>query len=118
MGKSRSATVCIAYLIWKYNITPKQALAQIRQARAICEPNEGFMQQLELYHSMCGPDDVDNSPAYQRWLYQRELSLARDVRQAPDAEKIRFEDEQTRAGTGDAAFELRCRKCRYVFALS
>jgi dual specificity phosphatase 12 len=112
MGKSRSATVCIAYLMQRYGITPTQALAQLRQAREICEPNEGFMAQLELYHAMCTPADVDNTPAYQRWLYQRELSLARDVRQAPDAEKIRFEDEQTGAEAGNAAFELRCRKCR------
>lgn len=112
MGKSRSATCVIAYLMQKHNISASEALSQVRQARSICEPNEGFMKQLELYGEMTMPDNVDETPAYQRWLYQRELELSRACAQAPEAEKIRFEDEHTTDGSAD--FELKCKKCRYV----
>lgn len=111
MGKSRSATATCAYLMHRYAITPTQALAQIRQARPLCEPNEGFWQQLELYHSMATPDTIAEVPAYQRWLYQREIELSRACGQAPEAEKIRFEDEHV-PDAAAADFELRCRKCR------
>lgn len=114
MGKSRSATVVAAYLMQTHNITPSQALSQIRQARSICEPNEGFMNQLDLYHQMQMPHRVDESPIYQRWLFQREVEMSRACGQAPDADKIRFEDEHDRDDK-PAEMQLRCHKCRYVW---
>ncbi|KAK8166099.1 protein-tyrosine phosphatase-like protein [Phyllosticta citribraziliensis] len=117
MGKSRSATCVMAYLMHKHHITPHEALDQVRQARALCEPNEGFMKQLEIYHAMGTPDDVQASPAYQRWLYQREVELSRACGMAPEADKIRFEDEHHHLSQ-QAALELRCRKCRRPLATS
>lgn len=114
MGKSRSATVVCAYLMQLYGITPMQALAQVRETRPFCEPNDGFMKQLELYHTMATPEDVESTPAYQRWLYQREIEFSRACGQAPEAEKIRFEDEHE-VHAEDASFELRCRKCRSAY---
>jgi len=96
----------------KYNITPSEALAHVRQARPIVEPNEGFMKQLELYGEMQMPENVEDTPAYQRWVYEREIELSRACGQAPEAEKIRFEDEHV--SDGAASFEMRCRKCRSV----
>lgn len=116
MGKSRSATCVIAYLMQKHNITPSEALSHIRQARSICEPNDGFMTQLELYGRMNAPQNVEESPAYQRWVYLREVELSRACGQAPEAEKIRFEDEHVAGQSAD--FELRCRKCRRTLATS
>jgi dual specificity phosphatase 12 len=115
MGKSRSATCVAAYLMHKYHISPSDAIAQIRESRPLAEPNEGFMQQLELYHQMNMPVAVEESPIYQRWLYQREVRLSSECGQAPDADKIRFEDEHVEAnGEADLAEkELRCKKCRY-----
>lgn len=100
----------------KYNISPSEAVEMIRQARPIAEPNDGFMQQLELYHQMQMTDRVEESPIYQRWLYQREVQLSSQCGQAPDAEKIRFEDEHVdeNSNTSAAEKELRCKKCRYV----
>lgn len=116
MGKSRSATVTCAFLMQRYGITPGQALAQIRETRPFCEPNDGFMKQLELYHRMAETDDIEGSPVYQRWLYQREVEMSRACGQAPEAEKIRFEDEHESQGTSD--FELKCKKCRRPLATS
>ncbi|PVI07801.1 dual specificity protein phosphatase 12 [Periconia macrospinosa] len=116
MGKSRSATCVVAYLMHKYNINVSEALDQVRQARSIVEPNEGFMKQLEMYGQMNTPDNIEETPAYQRWVYQREVELSRACGQAPEAEKIRFEDEHVTDQT--PSFELRCRKCRRPLATS
>ena len=110
MGKSRSATCVMAYLMQKHNISAAQALSHVRQARSICEPNPGFMKQLELWGEMHTPDNVEETPAYQRWVYQQAIELSRACGQAPDADKIRFEDEHVAEGPADC--ELRCRKCR------
>jgi predicted small secreted protein len=110
MGKSRSATVVIAYLMQEHNISPSEALSHLRQARSICEPNEGFWKQLELYGEMQTPENIEQTPAYQRWVYQREIELSRACGQAPEADKIRFEDEHVT--DQDSGFDLRCRKCR------
>ncbi|KAF2809555.1 dual specificity protein phosphatase 12 [Mytilinidion resinicola] len=116
MGKSRSATCVIAYLMQQHNISAEEALSHLRKARPICEPNSGFMSQLELYGSMSTPQNVEESPAYQRWVFQREVELSRACGQAPDAEKIRFEDEHASQDSVD--YELRCRKCRRTLATS
>jgi len=48
----RSATVVIAYLMMKQNMTCKQALDVISQGRKV-RPNPGFLQQLaELEHTL------------------------------------------------------------------
>ena len=115
MGKSRSATCVAAYLMHKYNISPSEAIAQIRESRPLAEPNEGFMQQLELYHQMKMPVVIEESLIYQRWLYQREVRLSSECGQAPDPDKIRFEDEHVEAKSEAnlAEKEFRCKKCRY-----
>jgi dual specificity phosphatase 12 len=115
MGKSRSATCCVAYLMKAYNISPMEALERIRQARPIVEPNDGFMQQLDMYHRMKMMDDVENSPIYQRWMYYREVQLTSECGQAPDTDNIRFEDEHVDDRSSDTVnTEYKCRKCRYV----
>ncbi|KAL1838382.1 hypothetical protein VTJ49DRAFT_2723 [Mycothermus thermophilus] len=134
MGKSRSVTAIIAYLLWKcprrfQAPTSREAVAKalewIRRSRPIAGPNEGFMSQLELWYDMGCPTDNDNAvekhPAYQRWLYKREVEDAARIGRAPD--RIRFEDEeassegQTADGQGAGpGCELRCKKCRRVLA--
>lgn len=102
----------------RFKISPSEAIEQIRQARPIAEPNDGFMQQLELYHQMQMTDRVDESPIYQRWLYQHEVQLSSQCGQAPDADKIRFEDEHVdeKSNSNTVEKELRCKKCRYAYS--
>jgi len=123
MGKSRSATLVLAYLLSQEpTLTPNSALQLLRTSRPLVEPNVGFMYQLELYHKMKCPSNMDEQPEYQRWLYQREVELSRAAGQPPDADKIRFEDEHARAVEGvkeevqteEAVIEIKCRKCRFV----
>ncbi|KAH8204546.1 hypothetical protein TruAng_001320 [Truncatella angustata] len=120
MGKSRSVSCVMAYLLYKYphryggkqfaasaastgqrrESAPDavaQALKWVQESRPIAEPNPGFMRQLELWWEMGCPADsdsaVDNHPIYQRWLYENKLREARDAGMAPEADWIRFEDE-------------------------
>ncbi|KAI0202688.1 protein-tyrosine phosphatase-like protein [Astrocystis sublimbata] len=155
MGKSRSVSCVIAYLLYKcphrfgggnFSVAAAQsaqrrrdtakeavhnALTSVRETRPGAEPNPGFMRQLELWWEMgCPADDdgaVERHPVYQKWLYDGMLQEARDMRMAPDAERIRFEDEvEEEEGTTAAAAttankqkegkEVRCKKCRRTLA--
>lgn len=117
MGKSRSATVCIAFLLSEEpgRLTPEQALAFVRKSRPFCEPNEGFMKQLNTYYEMQCPAHVVSHRLYQRWKYERAVEESVACGRGPEAERILFEDEQSRANDKNAkTTQVRCRKCRYV----
>ncbi|KAK4214939.1 tyrosine-protein phosphatase [Rhypophila decipiens] len=139
MGKSRSVTAVVAYLLWKYphrfgsldtpttsNQKVWKAVEWVRKSRPIAEPNDGFMQQLEMWVDMGCPADSDDAverePAYQRWLYKREVEDAARIGRAPDW--IRFEDEETEKEAAarqekekaESGMELRCKKCRRMLA--
>lgn len=45
MGMSRSATIALAYLMIKKNMTAEEALKTVRRNRGV-RPNEGFLRQL------------------------------------------------------------------------
>lgn len=119
MGKSRSAAVCIAYLLHQKRsaLTPQSALALIRESRPLCEPNPGFMEQLNVYHQMGCPDDVTSHTLYSRWLYRREVEESVACGRAPEMESVLFEDEQPqkRIGSDGQNTEIKCRRCRSVF---
>lgn len=118
MGKSRSATCVLAYLMHKFRLPLDEALEQLRRGRGVCDPNDGFKEQLRLYHEMGFPDEIESKPRYQRWLYQRTLAATRNCGLAPGADEIRFEDEHVREDAGKVDFELKCRKCRRDLATS
>lgn len=48
-GRSRSATVCVAYLMKHQDLTLTDAFQVVRHARSVVEPNPGFWTQLERY---------------------------------------------------------------------
>lgn len=111
MGKSRSVTITIAFLLRKYlQLSVDSALEMIRQERPLAEPNDGFMAQLQLYKEMGCPRDIDAHPKYQRWLYMRTVDEARATGAAP--KQIRFEDEEKQEEIEGSEKELRCKRCR------
>lgn len=72
MGKSRSATIIVAYLMSKYHISPSQALAQLCEGRPVCSPNPGFREQLYVYHQMLSTNEPDErEQIYNTWLATR-----------------------------------------------
>ncbi|KAG9238396.1 protein-tyrosine phosphatase-like protein [Amylocarpus encephaloides] len=116
MGKSRSVTITIAFLLRKYpDLTVTSALELVKQARPMAEPNDGFMAQLKLYKLMGCPRNIKEQPKYQRWLYKIVVDEALAAGMAPD--KVRFEDEQNQEVDGEnhtvgVKRELRCKRCR------
>ena len=83
MGKSRSATLVMAYLMHKYHVSRDEALSQLREGRPVCGPNDGFMEQLQVYHRMLqATDDDDAESIYQRWLSDRSMTDDRALRLA------------------------------------
>ncbi|KAF7187232.1 Dual specificity protein phosphatase 1 [Pseudocercospora fuligena] len=73
MGKSRSATIVVAYLMRKYGKTPDEALAQLCEGRPVCEPNPGFMEQLDVYHHMLkAQSSSEYHNIYDDWLKNRD----------------------------------------------
>lgn len=51
-GVSRSATLVIAYLMEKYNLTLDEAFSYVRSRRRFINPNSGFMSQLREYQRL------------------------------------------------------------------
>lgn len=68
MGKSRSATLVVAYLMWKYHLDPATALEQLCEGRPVCDPNPGFKEQLQVWQRMCKTDsEVEKRAIYDDW---------------------------------------------------
>nr|XP_027116202.1 dual specificity protein phosphatase 1-like isoform X1 [Coffea arabica] len=49
MGRSRSVTVVVAYLMKKHGMSLSQALEHVRNKRPVASPNPGFMSQLQNF---------------------------------------------------------------------
>ncbi|KKZ60258.1 hypothetical protein EMCG_05015 [[Emmonsia] crescens] len=122
MGKSRSATICIAFMLHREpdTLTPWGVLELIRRSRPLCEPNDGFQEQLELYHKMGCPTNVTDHPLYKRWVYERAVEESVACGRGPEIERVRFEDEHPEAPSNteasDQSTEIKCRKCRRKLA--
>jgi dual specificity phosphatase 12 len=72
MGKSRSATVVCAYLMFKFGVSPSKALEQLCEGRPVCEPNPGFQEQLKVYERMLkAGDEAEGKGVYQDWVENR-----------------------------------------------
>jgi dual specificity phosphatase 12 len=68
MGKSRSATLVVAYLMWKYHLDSATALDQLCEGRPVCDPNPGFKEQLLVWEKMCKSKSEEESKAiYEDW---------------------------------------------------
>lgn len=114
-GVSRSATVVIAHIMKKYNLSYFEAFDKVKSKRKIIFPNLGFVSQLKLYKEM------DYNIDYKNMHYKiYKLTLAADrvrkvkilpqeyhnlIQPDPDVEQIEPEPNV-----------YRCKKCRRVLA--
>lgn len=68
MGVSRSATIVCAYMMYKHKVAFLEALGQLQQARPLCAPNTGFVEQLEVYERMLkAPSEQQQQAIYSEW---------------------------------------------------
>lgn len=61
-GVSRSATVCLAYLIYKQKITFNQGLTYIKERRPVANPNMTFIAQLICFYKRLFEESFDSVP--------------------------------------------------------
>ncbi|XP_054155771.1 dual specificity protein phosphatase 12-like [Oppia nitens] len=52
MGRSRSVTIVVSYIMWRDRIGYREAMRRVRQRRPIARPNSGFRFQLKLFEAM------------------------------------------------------------------
>ncbi|KAL8621281.1 hypothetical protein ACOMHN_008106 [Nucella lapillus] len=60
-GRSRSATICMAYLISSLHLSLDDAFEYVRSRREVIDPNLNFMRQLQDYHQKM-VDQQEGSP--------------------------------------------------------
>jgi len=65
-GISRSATIVIAYIMWKNKWDYDKAFDFVKSKRSIISPNPGFRDQLKLYQDWNMKVDI-NTEAYKKW---------------------------------------------------
>lgn len=59
-GISRSATICISYLMWKLSLSLGAAHFMVESARPCTQPNDGFKAQLQMFESLgCDLDRLE-----------------------------------------------------------
>ena len=58
-GVSRSATIIIAYIMWKKKMKYDDVLNFVKQKRPIVDPNEGFVKQLKLFEKELEKNEYD-----------------------------------------------------------
>ena len=58
-GVSRSATIVIAYLMWKTHSSFNDTYLFIKKRRPEIDPNNGFRKQLNIFHKLLEDNDYD-----------------------------------------------------------
>ncbi len=51
-GISRSASVCVGYLMWKHRMSYQQAYKVVKDSRPWINPNHGFVDQLQDFERL------------------------------------------------------------------
>ena len=61
IGTSRSATIVIAYLMWKQNMKYEEAYNYVKDKRKRIGPNSGFKEQLKIFENLLIQNNYDIS---------------------------------------------------------
>ncbi|XP_069121339.1 dual specificity protein phosphatase 12-like [Argopecten irradians] len=109
-GCSRSATMVIAYLMKKKEMSYGEALGFVRKCRSIVHPNEGFKDQLLLYEEMENKIDTTN----ERFRRYRLKKLALKIHSYDLDETFSPEELTANPSESDNKADIvyKCRKCR------
>lgn len=59
VGSSRSASIVIAYLMWKKKMKYEDAYSFVKEKRPIVLPNNGFQEQLKMFEKILEENDYD-----------------------------------------------------------
>jgi dual specificity phosphatase 12 len=105
-GQSRSAAVCVAFLMATRRLSLREAYDQVQRARPCIHINTGFLRQLELFERM-GADarELGESAAHAEF---RAMVAAKDwtASSSPEVVAMPLVESPGRV--------LRCKKCSFV----
>ncbi|OWZ01617.1 hypothetical protein PHMEG_00026961 [Phytophthora megakarya] len=105
-GQSRSATICVAYLMATQGQTLLEAYDVVQQARPCISINPGFLKQLELFERMgSDPEIMGNTPAHA----ELRTMMAQRQRMKTGITDVISTPQLLRPGSS-----MCCRKCNYV----
>lgn len=118
-GISRSVTFVCAYLMNKFKLSLENALHAIRRnyPNRTFEPNEGFLEQLEIYNDTEYTTDLqllkNNSP---RWRGYRMKYLINQLYDEDNINKDSFSEVSKPEINDNLWFGFQCCKCRTLLA--
>uniref|UniRef100_A0A1I7VPR1 protein-tyrosine-phosphatase n=1 Tax=Loa loa TaxID=7209 RepID=A0A1I7VPR1_LOALO len=108
-GVSRSVFVVAAYLMQKLQWSSSKAIEYIQRIRPIALPNDGFVQQLQIFescHFVADIQVISQCPLYRNWL----LNIS-----SANASFAKFPVDKKSSDSIDSTnIEYRCRKCRKI----
>ncbi|XP_076454666.1 dual specificity protein phosphatase 12-like [Babylonia areolata] len=111
VGASRSATVVIAYVMRTYTMSRAAALEFVQLRRPIVSPNQGFLQQLDLFELM-GYKVNEAHEEFRRYMLNKiALRSKSGFRKDQLLSSIYRPESSPSAATGTV---YKCRKCRRV----
>ncbi|KAI9356492.1 protein-tyrosine phosphatase-like protein [Zopfochytrium polystomum] len=115
-GVSRSAAVAAACVMRVSGASARDAVERVRAVRPKARPNDGFIEQLELYEAMGCRVDAENQK-YRVWLLER---LAQEVQEHSTHRSYHARRDPIELIAAGRINEpsMRCKKCRRVLALS
>lgn len=110
MGCSRSATMVIAYMMKRREMSFGEAFGFVRKSRPIVHPNEGFKNQLLLYEEMENKIDVRN----ERFRRYRLKKLAMKIHNYDLDEHFSADELTANPSDSDSKGDMvyKCKKCR------
>ncbi|CAJ1071383.1 dual specificity protein phosphatase 12 [Xyrichtys novacula] len=105
-GRSRSATVVVAYLMKRHHLSFADAYLKLKNVKQDVQVNSGFEQQLCLYEDMICQVDT-SSPLYKQYRLTKISEKYPELRQVPTE---LFAVDPSNSSSREASY--RCRKCR------
>ncbi|XP_058791767.1 dual specificity protein phosphatase MPK-4-like [Phymastichus coffea] len=114
-GISRSATIVIAFIMKKYNLSYNDAFEAVKKKRRFVGPNPGFIAQLKLYEDMDFTLDCTNVQ-FKMFQLQIAADKVRKARILPQNYIHLIKSDPALPTTHPEPTVYRCKKCRRIVA--
>ncbi|XP_031626336.1 dual specificity protein phosphatase MPK-4 [Contarinia nasturtii] len=114
-GVSRSATIVIAYVMQKYQLSLTLAFERVKSKRRFVQPNNGFMVQLRLFHKMGWRID-SNHEKFKLYRLRMAADKVRKAKILPQNCSDLIKPDPALIQSKPEPIVYRCRKCRRIVA--
>ncbi|XP_067009394.2 dual specificity protein phosphatase MPK-4 [Anabrus simplex] len=114
-GVSRSATIVIAYIMKKHNLSYEEAFQRVKERRRFVGPNPGFQSQLRLFELMGFQIDKHNVQ-FRMFRLQIAADQVKKVKILPQSCVDVMKSDPNLITVRPEPLVYRCRKCRRILA--